>query len=55
MSPITGPVNGSDYYVREFDASTCSDENVYEIFENEDKIITEGSIFGSTLIKTIGK
>ena len=30
--------------MREFDASTYSGENVYDIFENEDKIIVEDSI-----------
>ena len=43
MSPITGPVNGSDYYVREFDASTCSGENAHEIFENEENNYYIGS------------
>ena len=44
MSPITVSVNGSDNYVREFDASTCSGDNVYGIFEIYETIITEDSI-----------
>ena len=30
--------------MREFDASTCSGKNGYDIFENEDEIITNDSI-----------
>ena len=37
-------MNGYDDYVGEFDASTCSGDNFYYIFENEEEIITEDSI-----------
>ena len=30
--------------MREFYASTCSGDNIYDIFENEDEIIREDSI-----------
>ena len=41
----TGSVNGDGDSFSVFDAFTCPGDNVYEIFENEDKIITDGSIF----------
>ena len=28
----------------EFDASACSDDNFYDVFDKEEEIITEGSI-----------
>ena len=40
MRPYTGSVNGNDDSVSEFDASTCWGD----IFENDEKIITEDSI-----------
>ena len=33
--PSLESVNDNDDYVGEFDASTCSGENFYDIFENE--------------------
>ena len=44
MRSSTGLVNGNDDLVSQFDASTCSGDNVYDFFENEDAIITEDSI-----------
>ena len=44
MGSSTDSVNGNDDLVSEFDASTCSGENIYEIFEKEDEMITENSI-----------
>ena len=44
MSYSTESVNVSDDSVREFYASTFPDDNVYDIFYNEDEIITEESI-----------
>ena len=38
-------VNYNDYSVSEFDVSTCPGDNFYDIFENEEEIITEDSIF----------
>ena len=34
-------VNDNDDLVNLFDASTCLGDNVYDIFDNKDKIITE--------------
>ena len=42
--PIPESVNEKYYLVGEFDASTCSGDNFYDIFENEEEIITEDSI-----------
>ena len=53
MSPSTVSVNGNDDLVSEFYASTCSGDNVYDIFENEDEIITENSIVWVNTNKTI--
>ena len=39
--------------VSEFDASICSGGNFYDIFENEEEIITEGSIVWVNTNKTI--
>ena len=39
--PSSESVNENDDSVREFDASTCSGDNFYDIFENEGEIITE--------------
>ena len=41
MRPNIDYVNENDYLVGGFDASTCLDENVYDIFENEDEIVNE--------------
>ena len=41
MSSITDYVNDNDDLVSGFDAFTCSGDNVYNCFENEDGIITE--------------
>ena len=46
-------VNVNDDSIREFDAPTCSGENVYDIFENQDEIITEDSIIWVNTNKTI--
>ena len=45
----------NDHSVSGFDSSTYSGDNFYGIFENEGENITKDSIFGSTLIKQIGK
>ena len=50
----TDYVNENDDTVSEFDASTCSGDNFYGIFENKEEIITEDSIFRSTLIRKFG-
>ena len=42
-----------DYLVSEFDASTCSGDNFYDIFENVKEIITESSILWVKTNKTI--
>ena len=34
-------VNGCDDFMSEFGESTCSGENVYDIFQNEDEMLTE--------------
>ena len=46
-------VNGNKYLVSGFDAPTCSGDNVHDIFDNEDKIITEDSIVWFNTNKTI--
>ena len=55
MSPSTVSVNGNDDLVSEFYASTCSGDNVYDIFENEDEIITENSIVWVNTNKCFGR
>ena len=53
---ITNSLNDNDDdLVSGFDGSTFSGDSVYDIFEDEGKITTEGRIFGSTLIKQFGK
>ena len=42
-----------DYSVSEFDTSTCSGDNFYGIFENEEDIINEGSILWMNTNKNI--
>ena len=41
----TDSVNCNDDSVSEFDVSTCPGDSFYDIFENEEEIITEDSIF----------
>ena len=41
----TNDVNDNNDSISEFDVSTCPGDNFYDIFENEDEIITEDSIF----------
>ena len=48
--PSLESLNEKDNLVGEFDPSTCSGEKYHDIFENEEEIITEDSILGSTLI-----
>ena len=38
--------------VGEFDESTCSEENIYDVFENEEEIISEDSIVWFNTNKT---
>ena len=45
MRSSTDILNGNEDLVSGFNASTCSGDNVYDIFDNEDKIITGNSIF----------
>ena len=44
MRSSTYSVNINEDSVSVFDASNCSGHNVYDIFENEDEIITVDSI-----------
>ena len=37
-------MNNNDDLVSEFDASTYSGDSFYDIFDNEEEIITEGSV-----------
>ena len=46
MGSSTYSVNDNYDLVSVFDASNCSGENVYDIFFNEDEIITEDEIVG---------
>ena len=46
-------LNENDEYVSEFDASACSGDNFYDIFENEEEIITGSSIVWVNTNKTI--
>ena len=56
MQKSADNVNFNDYdLVSLFDVSTCSSESVYDIFENEDKIITEDSNVGVNTNKFFGK
>ena len=41
MRSSTDSVNGNEYLVSGLDVFTFSGYNVYEIFENEDEIITK--------------
>ena len=40
MKLITDYVNDNDDFVSGFNSYTCLGDNIYNIFENEDKIIT---------------
>ena len=42
-----------DVDLDEFDESTCSGDTYYDIFDNEEEIITENSIFWVNTNKTI--
>ena len=53
MRSSTDSVNDNDYLVSGFDSSTCSGDNVYDIFENEDEVITEDSIILVSTNKTM--
>ena len=55
MRRSAGSVNGNEDLVNGFDASTCSVDNVYDIFENEEEIITEDSIVWGNTDKPIWK
>ena len=55
MRSSTDSVNGNKYLVSGFDASTCPGDNVYDIFDNEDEIITGDSIVWVKTNKKIGK
>ena len=44
---------GNDVDLDEFDASTCSGDKYYDIFDKEEEIIIEGSIVWVNTIKTI--
>ena len=44
MGSSTDYINDNDNLVSGFDASTCSGDNVYDIFENDDEIINKDSI-----------
>ena len=41
MESSTDSVNDNNDLVSEFDASNCVGDNFYDIFENEESIITE--------------
>ena len=45
MRSNIGSIYEIDDSVSGFHASTCSGDNFYDIFENEEEIITEDSIF----------
>ena len=53
MSQSKKSVNRAEDSVREFDASTCSGDIAYGIFENKGEIITECSIVWVNTNKTI--
>ena len=42
-----------DVDLDEFDASTCSGDSFYDIFDKEEEIISEGSIVWVNINKTI--
>ena len=44
---------GKDFDLDELDESTCYDDKYYDIFDNEDEIITEDSIVWVNTNKTI--
>ena len=51
--PSSEYLNKKDDSVSEFNASTCSDDNFYDIFDNEEEIITGDSIVWVNTIKKI--
>ena len=53
IRPSTDDLNNNDNLVSGFDSSTCSGDNVYDIFENEDEVITEDSIILVSTNKTM--
>ena len=46
---------GKDIDLDEFDASTCSDDTYYDIYDNEEELITEDSIVWVNTNKPFGK
>ena len=47
MDEVKGVINergGKDVYLDELDASTCSGDRYYDIFDKEEEIIIEGII-----------
>ena len=44
---------GKDVDLDEFDAPTCSGDRIYDIYDKEEGIITEGSIVWVNTNKTI--
>ena len=54
MRSSTNFVNENDDLVSGFDAFTCAGENVYDIFVNEGRIITDNSIVCLNTNKKIG-
>ena len=55
MRSSTDSENGNDDLISGFYASTCEGDNIYDVFENEDIIINEDSIFWFHNNKTIWK
>ena len=51
MISSTDSVNDNDDLFSGFDASTCLGDNIYDIFENEEKNITEDLNIWATLIR----
>ena len=51
--PSSESVNDHDDSINEFDASTCSGDNFYNIFSNEEEIIPEDPIVWINNNKTI--
>ena len=51
--PSSEFINEKDDLVGEFDASTCSGDHFYDIFESDEEIITEESIVWVNTNKTI--
>ena len=56
IDEVKGAINervGKDVDLDEFYASTCSGDRFYDIFDKEEEIITEGTIFWVNTNKTI--